>query len=341
MKQLQLKPRVCLVWVLSSGPPSSSFAVNSTLDFLESRCEQLFLGRRRKAVTWMLGSLANHGRPDWWTHTSVAPGRVGPKGSGSIAGCTGAGCSPILHHEAAPTGVGNRMCNSRPSSDRPYRKASTAKRRQGCSKSFACFGVTHRDYETDASILGAQPRTRNVCPALSPRLIQAQAPSTHSIYCVARMLSPTGGGRFHEVNSRSVQQRDSAGPLFSRIFHVFPYSLPLPKKVEVEGEVRCLAFWISTCHRKMWGHSTLVAADNWRRDWPNLKIEVKRGRLPMEPDLEAGPESGICGRLFDINNPTLGFATTRFDPASQKYPTRAADQTLLRDREILETELPT
>ena len=28
---------------------------HSTLDSLESRCEQLFLGRRRKAVTWMLG----------------------------------------------------------------------------------------------------------------------------------------------------------------------------------------------------------------------------------------------------------------------------------------------
>ena len=50
-----IENRACLVSVLSSGPPSSSFAVNSTLDSLESRCEQLFLGRRRKAVTWMLG----------------------------------------------------------------------------------------------------------------------------------------------------------------------------------------------------------------------------------------------------------------------------------------------
>ena len=88
---------------------------------------------------------------------------------------------------------------------------------------------------------------------------------------------PNRGGRCHEGNSRSVQQRDSGGPLFSRIFYVFClYSLPLSMEVEVEAEVRALesalAFWISTSHRQpseMWGHSTLVAADNWRRDWPN------------------------------------------------------------------------
>jgi hypothetical protein len=111
-------------------------------------------------------------------------------------------------------------------------------------------------------------------------------------------------------------------------------------EVEVEAEVRCSGVLdLDQPPSEMWGHSTLVAADNWRRDWPNSKIEVKRGRLPMEPDLEAGLECGICARLLSIS--TLEFATTRFDPASQKHPTRAADQTLLRDRQILETELPT
>ena len=92
MKQLQLKSRVCLVWVLSSGPPSSSFAVNSTLDsavWSRDAASNFFSGVDGKLSRGCSDTLANHGDPGFWPHISVAPGRVGPIGPGLIAGCTG------------------------------------------------------------------------------------------------------------------------------------------------------------------------------------------------------------------------------------------------------------
>ncbi len=144
--------------------------------------------------------------------------------------------------------------------------------------------------------LGSSAVTRNACIALPPRSIQGPGPIRYIVIAFALSLDA-----FHKRMEMDSMARSSSSVLILGCWLAVCECNETALAPRFPEDSCFLAVFIDVVNESgsevLWHSGSVVAAGNWRRDWPKLKIEGERGRPPMEPDLE-GPDRA---RLLSIS----------------------------------------